>query len=423
LPRNLSLVVVPHVTMNADTRIKIPFSSLQDIYKLSNKRAIILFGAGNIAKKTKRILTLRPISGIVDNAPNLSGSQQLGLTIQKPESLAGEEADKPFIIICTTSFSEVTEQLAGMGFEPGVDVVVSPVLNDLRVIDELESIERQLIFSSGAPKKVGEKFGGGIYEMTLRGEHWDYEKKIDGNCYSIEKLGDNFVSVDTEMGIFEFDKDFNIIRSTKLPQGSRTHGVSYSPVTNCFYVVGSYLDAVLVLDSDFGLLDTINISRKCQQLEAAAHHCNDCCVVGNSLFVSMFSHSGNWKLDVFDGVVLEIDIESKEIVGPVIKDLWMPHNIMLIDGSLTVLDSLRGQLKTNNSQVVGEFPAFTRGLAHDGIYYFIGQSRNRNHSKNLGLSKNISIDSGIVVFDAHTKASRFLQLPSKISEIHSIVLA
>ena len=409
--------------MNADSRIKIPFSSLQDIYKLANERAIILFGAGNIAKKTKRILTLRPVSGIVDSAPNLWESQQLGLTIRRPESLVCKDADKPFIIICTTSFSEVTERLVGMGFEPGVDVVVSPVLNDLRVIDELESIERKLIFSSGAPKKVGEKFGGGIYEVALKGDHWDYDKKIDGNCYSIIKLNGNYVSVDTEMGIFEFDSDYNIVRSAALPQGSRTHGVSYSPATNCFYVVGSYMDAILVLDSGFNLLDTINISSKCRQLDAAAHHCNDCCVVENSLYVSMFSYSGNWKLDVFDGVVLEIDIENKEIIGPVIKDLWMPHNIMLIDGSLTVLDSLRGQLKTNNAQVVGEFPAFTRGLAHDGIYYFIGQSRNRNHSKNLGLSNNISIDSGIVVFDVHTKASRFLQLPSKISEIHSIVLA
>jgi hypothetical protein len=100
----------------------------------------------------------------------------------------------------------------------------------------------------------------------------------------------------------------------------------------------------------------------------------------------------------------------------------MPHNIQLINGSIHILNSLQGQLLTNNLQVVGEFPAFTRGLDYDGVYYFIGQSRNRNYTKNLGVSKNISIDAGIIIFDEQTKASRFLQLPPKISEIHSIIV-
>ena len=52
---------------------------------------------------------------------------------------------------------------------------------------------------------------------------------------------------------------------------------------------------------------------------------------------------------------------------------------------------------------------------------------NKEASNNSGVRpdymyKNISIDAGIIVFDEYTKASRFLQLPPKISEIHSIVL-
>ena len=100
----------------------------------------------------------------------------------------------------------------------------------------------------------------------------------------------------------------------------------------------------------------------------------------------------------------------------------MPHNIAFIEGSLVVLDSLRGELKKNNAQVSGRFPGFSRGLGHDGHYYYIGQSRNRNYSKYLGLSYNISIDTSIIVFDDQTKVSRTLHLPSKISEIHSICL-
>ena len=87
-----------------------------------------------------------------------------------------------------------------------------------------------------------------------------------------------------------------------------------------------------------------------------------------------------------------------------------------------LLDSLPGNLLGNNFQTLGSFPAFTRGLASDGIFYYIGQSRNRNFSKNLGFSKNVSIDAGIIVFDSATKVSRFLQLPPSISEVHSINL-
>ena len=142
----------------------------------------------------------------------------------------------------------------------------------------------------------------------------------------------------------------------------------------------------------------------------------------NSLYVTMFSYTGNWKKDVFDGVALEIDLATKKLLLPVITDLWMPHNISFLDGSLTVLDSLRGELKTNNARAIGRFPAFTRGLDFDGVYYYIGQSRNRNFSKNLGLSLNISIDTAIVIFDHITKASRTIYLPQKLSEIHSILV-
>ena len=70
----------------------------------------------------------------------------------------------------------------------------------------------------------------------------------------------------------------------------------------------------------------------------AKHHCNDLLAFGHSVYVSMFSITGNFsESDIYDGGVLEIDIESKEVVGPVIKDLWMPHNIMQFGGSMVVL--------------------------------------------------------------------------------------
>ena len=76
----------------------------------------------------------------------------------------------------------------------------------------------------------------------------------------------------------------------------------------------------------------------------------------------------------------------------------MPHNVKFYDDSMHVLNSLKGELLYDNFSVKGEFPAFTRGLDYDGQYYYVGQSRNRNFSKSIGLSNNISIDAGIIIF-------------------------
>ena len=399
---------------------EIPFTTLQDINKKSNGRDIVLFGSGIIAEKTARILTEKNIVAIVDNASNLWGQKQLGVNIISPKYLQGEGKNS-FVLICTTSFVEVAAQLDLFGMKAEYNYYVSPVMNDLRIIDELETIEKRMLFTSGSPKVDNDSFGGGIYEMNVKGDEWEHKKVISGNCYGLIKYGDNFISVDTERGIFEFNQDYKIVRQGELPSGIRAHGIDYSEKHEKFFVVGSYLDGVIILDKEFNILDQINISYKRERTGKPDHHCNDCLVVEDSLYVSMFSMTGNWKRDVFDGAILEYDLVTKELVGPVIQNLWMPHNIKFIEGSLHVLDSLPGQLKTNNAKVIGEFPAFTRGLAHDGVYYFIGQSRNRNYSKNIGVSKNVSIDAGIIVFDGYTKASRFLQLPPKISEFRFIV--
>ncbi len=151
------------------------------------------------------------------------------------------------------------------------------------------------------------------------------------------------------------------------------------------------------------------------------HHCNDNFAIENSLFVSMFSSTGNWKNDKFDGCIAEFDIETGKRLSDVETGLYMPHNVKHYDGSLHILDSLPGHLRYNNLSIQGTFPAFTRGLDYNKGLYYIGQSKNRNYSKVQGLSNNISIDCGVVVFNPEIKASRFLQFPHAIGEIHAIV--
>ncbi len=401
-------------------RTKIDWTTFQDLNKNCKNKKIILFGAGPISEKTSRRLISHNLLAIADNASNLWGKSELNVEIINPDDLVN--LSDIYIVICTTSFQEVSDQLSDYGFKSNKDFCVSPVLNDLRIISDLENISTKLLFTSGSPKSDDKTFGGGIYELIVEKDKWTYQKVISGNCYGLINYGDNFISVDTEMGIFEFDSNYNIVKSKELPQGIRAHGVQFSSKHEKFFIVGSYFDGVLILDKEFNFIDEIPLSYKKSRFGVPKHHCNDCLVWEDSLYISMFSRTGNWQNDVFDGCILEFDIETKENLGPIKENLWMPHNIQMIDGSLHVLNSLTGELLANNFQVIGKFPAFTRGLDFDGIYYFIGQSRNRNYSKNIGVSKNISIDAGIIVFDEITKASRFLQLPPKISEIHSILL-
>ena len=289
--------------------------------------------------------------------------------------------------------------------------MVSPILNDLRIISQLENHSVKLLFTSGLPEVDDHESGGGIYELQVKGHDWNYKKVYSGICYGLIKYQDTFISIDDKDGVIQLDTSYNIIKAKKLKNATRGHGIAYSKITRSFYIVSSYRDSIIVLNEKFEQTDEIFISDKHQKSGNPEHHCNDICIVGNSLYVTMFSYTGNWKRDIFDGVALEIDLVSTKKIGRVINDLWMPHNISFLDGSLTVLDSLRGELKTNNARAIGKFPAFTRGLDFDGVYYYVGQSRNRNYSKNIGLSLNISIDTAIIIFDPTTKASRTIHFP------------
>ena len=64
----------------------------------------MLFGAGNIAEKTLRILNDKKVNFIVDNASNLWGEIQNDLEIQNPITLI-DQLEKIILYYSTTSFS------------------------------------------------------------------------------------------------------------------------------------------------------------------------------------------------------------------------------------------------------------------------------------------------------------------------------
>ena len=393
--------------------MKINRSNFNDISRINKK--IILFGSGNINKKTIAKLNNDSIEFIVDNSKNLQGTLFYDYDIKSPNEI------KPgyLILICSTAITPITNQLIKMGFLPEKDFMVSPILNDLLAIQELEQIQTEFYFTSGSVPE--QNFGGGLYKTVINGEEVHTSKIYTGPCYGTIIRKDKLYFIDTDIGILNYDpKDKSTSIVLEIPKGSRAHGISYNEDNGNFYVACSEADSIIEYDSSFNEVKQFKLSNKIGYYKDSMHHCNDNVAIGNSLFVSMFSSTGNWKNGVFDGCIAEFNIETGERSNDITNGLYMPHNICQINGSLHVLDSLPGHLRADNFDIIGTFSAFTRGLDFNKGLFYIGQSKNRNFSKVLGISNNISIDCGVIIFHPEIKVSRFIQLSMKIGEIHSI---
>ncbi len=381
------------------------------------KRNFILFGSGNIATKTIRRIGRGKVEFIADNSENLQNTQYDGYDVKNPAELREEH----FIIICSTAIREISEQLEKLGFKANRDYCISPILNDLLAISELESLKSTFYFTSGSIPTDSPLKGGGLYKCQVDGLDVKLEKIYSGPCYGTVRVDDKIFFIDTDKGIHSIDSMEKVEHHGTLPQGSRAHGISFNQDTGNFYVTCSYLDAVLEINGkNYKVEREFKLTDKIDKTSEPMHHCNDNYAIGNSLYVSMFSSTGSWKRDRFDGCIAEFNIETGQRLSDIFSDLYMPHNVKVIDGSIHILDSLPGHIRFNNLSIQGTFPAFTRGLAQFHGHYYIGQSKNRNYSKVLGLSNNISIDCGVVVWNPEQKVSRFIQFPYSIGEIHSI---
>ena len=391
-------------------------TSFVEISKIS--RNIVLFGGGIIAKKTIRKLSRNKIRCIVDNASVEHGAKVDDILITSPEKLLKDD----FIIITSSSVTEISNQLISIGFQENKDFCISPILNELLAIQELENLEKTLYVTCGAAESKDDLSGGGVYKIKIYGFSVEIEKIFSGACYGIIKKNSEILFIDTNKGIFSIDSD-RIEKKSDLPKGARAHGLSYNKSKDCYYIACTNLDSVIELDSKFNCKKSFNLSDKILKNKGEpCHHCNDITSTGNSVYVSMFSSTGNWKNDCFDGCITEFDINSGKRIGDVCVSLFMPHNVKIIDGDMHALDSLPGHLRFNNLSIQGTFPAFTRGLDYKDGFYYIGQSKNRNHAKVLGVSNNISIDCGIIIFNPINKISRFIQLPHTIGTVHHVLV-
>ena len=385
-----------------------------EINQIQNRRRLVFFGRGEWLEKSLPYLG-SPAAYVVDNNRYEQGEIEHGLEIHSPEVLNSVNPHTVFIIITTTSFPDVDRQLRSYGFEPGIDFCVSPSLKNFQVTSRVHGHNQTIHFTcSDQPDR-----GGGFYSFDLAS--LKKTQLIKGHCHGIFQSDDDIALVDDLVGVRILNSDLETIRIIDMPSKSRPHGISICSKRRKLFVNFSGQDSIGIFDIDTGKFDgKIQVSDKFHKTGVAQHHINDCTVYGDYLYVSMFSASGNWKIGMYDGVIMQYDIDSRQCLGVVASDLWMPHTPIVINGVLHYCDSMRGIVSDTTWRSMTQFTGFIRGITHDGVFYYVGQSAHRYIDRRSQTSNNISLDTGIFLVDAVNKVTKFFSIPD-LTDINSVI--
>ncbi len=385
-----------------------------EINQIQKRRRIVFFGRGEWMEKSLPYL-IAPAAYVVDNNRYEQGQVEQGLHIHAPDKLTSEDLDSVFVIITTNSFPDVDRQLRSYGMLPGIHFCVSPSLKNFQVTSRVHGHSQTIHFTcSDQPDR-----GGGFYSYDIATR--EKTQLIKGHCHGIAQSGDIVALVDDLVGVRIMNTDLETLRVIDMPPKSRPHGIAICGQRRQVFVNFSGRDAVGIYDIDTGAFQgEIQISEKFQKTGVAQHHINDCTVYGDYLYLSMFSGSGNWKIGMYDGVVMQFDIDSRKCLGPVAIDLWMPHTPIVINGVLHYCDSMRGIVSDTTWRSMTQLTGFVRGITYDGIYYYIGQSAHRYIDRRAQTTNNISLDTGIFLVDAVNKVTKFFSIPD-LTDINSVI--
>lgn len=400
--------------------------SPKNFKRLSKNKKIILYGRSeDWIHKSLKIIPKKKIKYIVDSNKSYLNTEYLGLSVYNPEVINNEKKDNVFIVITATPYLSVVEDLKKTKYLPGIDYCCTPILYDWAKLNQLKSINKKVLFSCSdygykSNYKRKSLLGGGIYQLNTNTGL--ISKKIDGQIRQIEKIKGNYICIDHfKKELIYFKPNFEIINKFDLSFYKKKEekpnfcGLSYDENTNNIYITNSGSDEISIFNlNKKKVIDKFSFSKK---KGSSLHHINDICIFKNKLYVSYFSYKGTWKSGIFDGGVCQIDTKSfkkKEII----KNLWMPHSIKVLNNSFCVLNSMKGEF-LQKGKIQGKFPGFVRGISFDGEYFYIGQSEIMYMSRLFGKTKNIMCNAGIYIFDNNTKASRFYSFPD-LMNVHDI---
>lgn len=375
--------------------------SWDEVNNACQGKKVVLFGYGNRADSTIKYLQ-KDIAYIVDNNPY---SWKDG--VYPPETVIADK-ENTFVIITTTGFRDVIGQLKSYGVE---NFCVSPVLQDFEVLSRILDHEQTIYLTSSDQVDNG----GGVYRLSL--QSGKLERLFRGHCHGIVE-GDEYIYVidDSIGGIRVLNKDFGHKKVLSLPKNCRPHGIAYSE--GRIAVAYSGRDSVGIFRASGDGTEEIEILKFSP--DTPQGHINDVCMCQGKLYFTAFSLSGNWKRGIYDGALAEVTDFISGSIAILVQGLWLPHTPTVINSTLHYCESMQGRVWAGDRRLVVEFNGFVRGLAHDGQFYYVGQSQHRHITRRLG-AKNISLDTGVFIVDDKTKATKFFPTLG-ITDINSILV-
>lgn len=389
----------------------------KEIRNLTKNRDIVFYGRSEdwIPRSVPHISA----KFIVDSNKTLHESYYYDMKVCDPKLLNVE--DKPFVVITTGDYINISEYLESIGYIPGNDFCPCPEYYDFKNLDDLRSIKFKCLISSsdytsGKATRTS-YYGGGIFELINNGIEPELIKKTDGQFRQLITKKDCFAAIEyTKSELQWFDYNHNIIDVFPLNH-YQCCGLDQDSDKN-IYISSSSTDIIYIYDEKGKELDQINFGTKSNEKASSFHHINDLCVDDSYIYISFFSNSGHWRQNIFDGGVKAIDKKTghQELLY---QGLWQPHSPRLINGNLYIADSANGRLLKDTINSTGEFPGFIRGLDYKDDLVFLGQSETMYTSRKKGLSKNIMNNSGLYIFDEESKASRFFSTYG-ICNIHDL---
>jgi len=360
------------------------------------------------------------IHGIIDRDSSFHDQELHGIPIIAPEQLV--HVENPFFVITAGEYHSVVQDLERMRYKPGEDFVCSPDLNDWIRLKKINDIEYDILISCSdyddMSRARSSKKGGGLYSYNNVSN--ELNLLVKGSFRQITELPDNRLAaiefVNHELIIFNRD-GYDIIWTRDLEKPNYC-GLCYNQNRGILHLVNAGDDTI----ADFKL-ESREVSRV-RDLKShnhtSKHHYNDCAVYNDSLFLSYFSHSGNYHLNSLDGGVARLDYDENRPTSSVISGLSKPHSPFIKSGNLYVLDSLTGKILNSRREIIGHFPGFIRGIDYQGNLLFIGQSQDMYLSERQSNYSSV-LNSGIYVYDLSTNASIFNSIDG-IMNIHDVLL-
>lgn len=373
---------------------------------------LICFGAGNRMQRTLKYLVKMP-EFCVDNNPYEIGTVEAGIPVRDPGVLEKPGPTVRFIVITTTGFLDVKVQLESYGYVEGVHFCVSPVLRDFAVLDRIANHKQTIYFTCSDPYNKRDKRGG-LYILEI--PDGKITQIVGGHCHGLATDGDLLYLVNDTVGGVEILNGDQSIGILELPEYSRPHGLAVED--NLVAVALSGIDSVQIF-RDKKPMCRFSISGKQSTTGLPEHHINDVCLCNETLYVSMFSLSGNWKRGIFDGAIVEHIPITGEGFTPVVTGAWLPHTPRIIGGILHYCESMAGKVYKGR-ELLATFTGFVRGIDFDGQFYYVGQSQHRHITRRLGAS-NISLDTGIFILDPETRCTKFYPTPS-LTDINAVLV-